>query len=498
MQSIKYRIISLSPLVFASNTGDPNMVATLDYIPGTYLRGMFANEYIKKKNLHNNAHKDNIFYEWFLLGNLKITNAYIIDGNKSYFPIPLSIQQEKGKDEIYDLLLQDENFDKQTKGIEGYGRFNSTIYRKTVKKHLNFHHARNRERGVSKEGLIFNYESINEGQTFEGYIIGDANDLKEFIKIIPDGIYYLGRSRNSQYGKVKFEIIDNKEPKEFSSEIQIEIESSTDKIVLTLLSDTIIYNEYGFSTTNISDLEKFIGCKVEKAFIKQTDEEGFISIWRLKTPSEVCFNAGSCFLFYTKDDDIKRLKELQKTGIGLRTHEGFGRFVIGLQKEEKGFSITSEEKPQVIKPKTNLPEDGKRLMKNIIRNILIRNQQHEAMKMAEDFRNLPPKSLLSKLETLVRDGKIEEFLKKNNIKKTARDNLEKCRDKNKTLFDHLKDPKIDIWSILNNRHDIRNLCDEISYKISDIESEYGNEIKKRYLTALLSTMRKIAKQKGGQ
>ncbi|MGC9046490.1 MAG: hypothetical protein ACP5JA_08755, partial [Thermodesulfovibrio sp.] len=62
MQAIRYSIKSLSPLLFASNTGDPNMVSTLDFIPGTHLRGMFANEYIKKRRLGENAHKDETFY----------------------------------------------------------------------------------------------------------------------------------------------------------------------------------------------------------------------------------------------------------------------------------------------------------------------------------------------------------------------------------------------------------------------------------------------------
>ncbi|MGC8938809.1 MAG: hypothetical protein ACP5KH_07500 [Thermodesulfovibrio sp.] len=107
MQAIKYCITTLSPLLLASNTGDPNMVSTLDYIPGTCLRGMFANEYIKKRKLGENAHKDETFYRRFLKGELKITNAYIIYGNYHYYPVPLSVQEDKNeKGNAYDLLLE--------------------------------------------------------------------------------------------------------------------------------------------------------------------------------------------------------------------------------------------------------------------------------------------------------------------------------------------------------------------------------------------------------
>jgi len=148
---------------------------------------MFANEYIKRKGLGVKAHEDDTFYNWFLKGELKFTNAYIVQKNDDkthiLFPIPLSIQREKGKEEkAYDLLLQDEEFDKQTVGISGYGKIDgNNLYKKEVKKSLNFHHARDREKGVSKEGYIFNYESIDENQTFEGYIIANDEVLKHFI-----------------------------------------------------------------------------------------------------------------------------------------------------------------------------------------------------------------------------------------------------------------------------------------------------------------------------
>jgi CRISPR-associated protein Csx10 len=141
------------------------MVATLDYIPGTHLRGMFANEYINRKGLGVKAHEDSTFYNWFLKGDLKFTNAYIVQKNNNeihgLFPIPLSIQREKGKEEeAYDLLLQDEESDKQTVPISGYGRIDKSnsdkkevLYKKEVKKSLNFHHARDREKAFQRRDI---------------------------------------------------------------------------------------------------------------------------------------------------------------------------------------------------------------------------------------------------------------------------------------------------------------------------------------------------------
>jgi CRISPR-associated protein Csx10 len=492
MHAIRYRITSLSPLLFASNTGDPNMVATLDYIPGTHLRGMFATEYIKRKDLGVAAHKDETFYNWFLKGELKFTNAYIvwekIDKTHRLLPIPLSIQREKGHEvTAYDLLFQEEEFDKQTTGISGYGNLEGSIlYKKGVKKSLNFHHARDREKGVSKEGQIFNYESINQGQTFEGFIIGQSDDLREFTSIISSGIYYLGRSRNNQYGKIRFEIV-SKEPEEFYSEINLKQESA-ENIVLTLLSDTIIYNEHGFSTTDTRELEKLLNCKITKSFIRQSEEEGFISVWKLKTPSEVCFKAGSCFLL--ENADIERLKELQKTGIGMRTHEGFGRFVIGWQGEDKPFNIkevTDEIKP--TKPHGALPESGKKLVEDIIKGQIKKQIQIKAINDAGEFKNLPTKSLLAKIEGAVKDGTLKTLL--DNLKKTAKDKLEHCRNEDTDLYEFLKSFSLNMEDEMRNMPEIKKICEEISYKP---EEKLKAELEKTYLLTFLSTMRKRINQ----
>lgn len=504
MYALRYHIISISPLLFTANTGDPNMVATLDYIPATSIKGMLAQQYIKKKGLNNSAHKDEKFYRWFLLGELKITNAYITvrKGDRFFrlLPVPQCFQKEKGEGAVgYNLFFQ-EDFPVKTVAVDGYGLFEDDSLTKTsVKKTLNFHHCRDRKKGVSKEGLIFNYESIKEGQVFEGFIIGDNVTLKEFIEIVNDGEYFLGRSKNNQYGKIKFEIV-SKQAEEFSSETAYHIPSSTDEILLVLTSDTIIYNENGFSTTDISEFEKTIGCKVKNAFIRQIDFECFSSIWRLKIPSETCFKAGSSFLLEIEGRDLERLLDLQKIGIGMRTHEGFGRFVIGLPSHEKIY-IKDEISHEPLRPKDDVPLDVRSLLTSIVKDQFMKHIQNEAIKAAEDFsrdpRRLPPKSLLAKLESLVRDGRLTEFLRPNNIKDIARNNLERCVNRQGiTLLHYLSTYTVDIERILNDRQDIRNLCKEINYEAGKIESDLRIELTGKFLMSFLSTMRKLAKLGG--
>lgn len=505
MKAIRYHIEALSPLLFTSNTGDPNMVSTLDYIPGTHLRGLFANEYIRKNNLKDKAEQDEKFCRWFLKGDVKFLNAYIATKGENgqdiqHYPIPISIQQEKHNEGIYhDLLLNEEQLP-DTKYEPGYCRLGEEyIYRLSVKKSLNFHHARDRERGASKKEGIFNYESIDDGQVFEGFIIGSEEDLKDLINTVPEGIYYLGRSRNNQYGKVRFQIL-NKEPEDFASVIKgLEIEPGD--AVLTLISDTIIYNENGFSVVDVREFEKAIGCKVKKAFIRATEEEGFISKWRLKTPQERCFKAGSCFKIEIKDEDIPRLKELQKKGIGEMTYAGFGRFVIGWQRKET-YQSEDNKKPEKTykKPSQEVPEHVKNLISEIILDNLISYQRKNAINKANEFnKNLPPASLLSKLEKNVMNGELQKLL--NDLKDTekkAKKNLTGCsnsKETKETLFDFLTNCKIEIKDAMNNISTLNNLCNEINYSHTQTTLDI---LKKQFLLTFLSTMRKKAKKDKGK
>lgn len=495
MQAIKYRITALSPLVFTSNTGDPNMVATLDYIPGTHLMGLFANEYIKRKNLQGMAEEDEKFYQWFLKGELKFLNAYITASNNHsidvLYPVPLSIQKEKHGDEAYyDLLLFDDE-EKQTKSLEGkYGKLTeNSIKIGTVKKSINFHHARERERGVAKKGIIFNYESIDEDQIFEGFILGSEASLKEFKEMFSEGIHYLGRSRSNQYGKIKFEII-TKEPFNFESEIK-DFTIEPGEVVLTLLSDTIIYNENGFSVTDVREFEKAIGCPVKKAFIRASEEEGFLSVWKLKTPLEVCFKAGSSFLIEVKEEDIARLKELQKNGIGRLTNLGFGRFVIGYQTEEE-ITESDKENKKPSKPKLPQPNSLRKILLSLTEDFILSWTQRLAIEKAEEFEYLPPKSLISKLQKAASEDALDKLL--SNLKNTAKNHLERCRTKDKTLLEFLSD-------FLNNSY--KDELDKIS-KTFNVEACLNEaqlsmdelpefKIKRAYLTTFLNTLRKTAK-----
>lgn len=473
MHSLAYRIILKSPLVLTTMSGDRNMIQTRKFIPGTVVLGILAERFIKKQESNFNsklAHQNEAFYNWFLLGKLKISNAYICSkdeyGNHVYYPSPFSLEKEKYGKTTYDFLFHKEV--DSTSGIDDFCFFSEgKIETKSVKVSINFHHARDPEKGSSKEGMIFNYESISSSQTFEGKLFGNKHDLKDLLSICGDKWdTIIGRSRTAEYGRVEFLIVDedvvleenqviwpeeDKEDKEDKEEDDDDDERSKPAkyISMTLLSNLILYNEYGYPTVEVDDLcnelKKFISnIIIKQSFVKVTEIENFVGIWQLKKPSETCFAAGSSFLLEVEQSEIniKQLTKIQQNGIGERTHEGFGRCVFGLQTKSKPFLEEESEKERnsyIVKPEENIPNIAREIISKIIKEDIFRKMELKAIEEQQYFHPLPPNALIAKLETIVKNcNNRTEFVEKiSNLRKIALEHLERCNSQKWNLLEFL-------------------------------------------------------------
>lgn len=351
MYQIHYKIRTLSPILLTRVTGDTNMVSTLDYIPGSVILGIFAKKYIDKKDLGRNAHEDQYFHRCFLNSSICFTNAYLSKSNGkdrfTFYPTPLSIQSSKEDEkEIFDLLITSK---KQTKYLGNYCEIiDDKINLASASRSINFHHSRkDRVKGHSDDGTIFNYESLDPLQEFSGWIIGEEEDLKIILELIGDKMKInIGRSKQIQYGKSELELLYDIPDTPISEVYTFNPDRLNNPFILTFWSPVLIYNKNGFPSTSITDLKKYLSSQLEvqlgdihvlQAFKKSEVVENFVSKWLLKKPSETCLKAGSCFKIRIEglNDNIKRsLAELQKTGFGERTGEGFGRFLVNMQQKD--------------------------------------------------------------------------------------------------------------------------------------------------------------------
>jgi len=508
MARIEFKISSLSPLVF-SEGGSLNTISTKSYIPGNIIRGMFASAYIQKKNLGKNAHMDNPFFQWFLKGSLCFENAYIGSTSNKNFPVPFSMQREKeNKGEIRDKLIDEDEINVPLQPIRGFGRFDSNgkgLNIREVRKTLNFHHQRDAKKGIAQKGKFFVYESIAPDQIFWGGINGDKNSLVSFREEFDTGnSYRIGRSRGNQYGKITLEFLDSLE-----KENKITIRNGC--LSLTFFSDVIIYDANGWATTDNLVLEQKLrervgqSLAINKAFVRTGEVENFISIWKLRRPTETCFLAGSCFLIsglISDRDTHSRLQDLSNTGLGERLEEGYGRIAFGIQRSPT-LHINGDEIHKPSKPK-NIPLGTKKILKILVEKALLQKVQNKALASIEQFDLLEiSSSLISKLEYVKKKHDRKEFIDYlNELRPQAKKKLEKCSDGRHNLLEFFHQ---DIGDVIISEDfysgQITDILEEVSPIQDSIRStDFQELIYETFVLTFLSTARnylKIASGRGG-
>lgn len=509
MPELHFLLHVKSPLLFPQAGGDPNSVSTSDYIPGTALLGAFAQRYIAQRKLGQKAHQDPDFKRLFLSQEVTFSPAYIAHKNKynvftAFYPTPLSIQARKNNEnDICDLLI--ETKDEAFKALGGYISI-SGGEKCMVHKQMLYHQVRPLQNSKSKpqdyqelryqeDPIPFTYESILPNQYFHGHIRGSQNDLESLQQLIPQGsVIRLGRSRQVHYGEVTIDWEPQFESANFGS---LEFDEG---IAMTLLSDTLIYNDLGMATVDLDALQGYLPQGVtlnpSKIFVRKRNQEQYVSIWQHRRPVEVSFQAGSCFwLNYSGNEDsiTDALQVLQTRGLGERLAEGFGQVALGWQTSEKDYRL---EAPGINResPKTPIPALTQTIVAVYYKQQCLQKTALLAMQNANELKRLPAKSLLGRLEQTLGNENMDAFRKiVKDLKPTATKQLEKCR-KDKTLLDLLQQ---DICNTPAWENPINNLKKPLQDKGVHFPELDVDALNKHYFMTLLARLRKL-KSEGGE
>lgn len=505
MYSLNYKLVAESELLISPGSDNPNFVHSSEFITGSTIKGYFANNYILKNNIQSEkAHENEGFYELFLSGNINFLNAYKdTKQNKRCFPTPLSIQKEKNTNKIHDLFFIDNNFNTQTKPLGGFSNINIDddkifITSININKKISFHHARDKKTGTSKKGVIFNYESLSAGQEFTGSIIGDKKNLEKISTFLNNVEYLrLGRSTTSEYSKVKITLDFDIQP--FETETEVETYIETEQTSMTFISPVIIYNNYGYSTTKITELENFLkdnlqepDLKITNAFIKQSEIKSYSSVYHMPRPTEKAFKEGSCFIISGYSDSDK-LIDLQKNGLGERKSEGYGRIVFGIQ---NNYDLIQNEDKKV-QQNSNIPDFSNRLSQKIIKKVYIDEIYEkvcsDALKSGQEFRGSKVNSVIKRLENAVlSDTKIlDEVNSIRNLKTKSRDRLTDIYNHNENLeeFIESKINKNNFEYYKKEINSLNTLDKYISFNDTE-EKDINHKINFLYWTTLLKSIRK--------
>lgn len=482
MKKLYYTITTLEPLIITKHSNDPNMYETLEFIRGTVIQGVFAQHYLR----NNRNIADTKFIRLIVTGDGIFANAYPWYKGKLFLPAPFSLVREKYKPEsVHNLLIK--KTDQQTKGISTLVSAESNqVLALTIPKNIRLHNEIDDKKRTTKEGVLFNYQSLPPGLVLKGYIaLRNDNDESDFKNIIAnESEIRMGRSATSEYGKVRFNWLKTetkKVPKKKPEERNADGSLVNGEIIMTLLSDSIAFNQFGFSSTNIDDLNSYLeNTKIVQAIFRKSRTEGFLNVWKLRKPSENVFAAGSSF----KLDKLPTNEEhLLDYGIGERTHEGFGQVSFA-------FHPNSGQKLQFIEPlkfgdEITLPASMPALVQEIVKSAYFERAKSEiigkALVDAKNTDRIPKNHLLGRLRGMAVDnGNFVGNLKL--LKDIAKKQLEKSHVNSQTLFDHLIDRTLHIEKICSLIHHVE------SFTI-DLE-KFKPELTRLYLEQYLKQLRR--------
>lgn len=424
MKQLQISITTKSPLVITAESSSQVLTESKNYISGTIVRGILAEAYRKAQNLGKKAHEDPTFKRLFL-GGVQFQGAYpVVAGHRSY-PLPQSLMKHKVKGNIIDILEpQGEPGYKVLKGL-GYVE-GKQIHIAKVDKKIHFHMSRSSESerfaGRSNGGGIYNYEAIEEGQTFEAVIVGEEEDLIHLIQDLElDGHTLkvrVGKAKRTSYGQCDIhfgDIIDCetgvteqwlKTLKEGKLVIRLDSPFISDTPISgwrrneedSLVQDFVKALQDAIPNQKLTLTKLFTGAEVIR---------NYVGVWQLHRPEALALVAGSVFTFDCSNDwsdtDMKALNDILMTGVGGRKEEGFGQIRPWVL--HQSFKIESDNKdPKVEVNITELSDDTKELMETIFATMdveAVRAQAYQDVKNHEHQLSKADNHAFARLENYV-------------------------------------------------------------------------------------------------
>jgi CRISPR-associated protein Csx10 len=448
VQALVFNIRALEPLLLRRpECGEEHSGKAWGFIPGSALRGFLCSRFIEQNRL-SDAAADPDCRRLFFSGEVCFLNAYPLSkAGTRCLPRPFSWFCEKDdldnpQAAIYDLVLpHDCHLANPKAPREEFCRVDfedETVELLDAGREIALHNTSS-ERMVKREGdNLFTYDALERDQSFGAAVIGMRQaDLDVVAALLGDG-GMLGGSLHAAYGRVVFEDL------QFSdhwAECETGGEQPETGLVITLLSDAIVRDAAGQTGGNPQSL---LGESPGAVFCHTRTVGGFNRKWGLPLPQETVLAAGSVFVYRFSEDLRQRIESLEKTGVGERRLDGFGRIALNWQNKEELRRVqnkTSASENLMLQKETA----GYRLAQVMVERMLRSGlEQHLArlvnsLEITGDITN----AQISRLRMVARKSwssgslkNIEEFL--NNIKQPARVQLEKAMVNNQVLLNWLQ------------------------------------------------------------
>lgn len=337
MASDLFEVEFLSNIVLLATSNTEGSSVDLDFIPGSNFLGMVAREYDKFEDS----------FAVFHSGKVRFGDATILQENRPTYKVPLSYFHQKldiGENKaIYNHhLLKDKESLGQLKQIR-----NGYITKENELVSIEYSYAQksayDSQKRKSKDSAMYGYNAINKGTKWQftlKYEDISGKDL-ERIKNNLIGEKRLGKSKSSQYGRVRISLSAN------SLEDITSQSSKNQEIYLYANSRLALVDENGNPTYDLKYLcEGLESATIDyaKTQIRTSTFTPYHGAMQTKTYERVCINKGSVIVLKSITD--KQLDEIKK-GVGVYLSEGFGDVLINpsfLSERELKLTPSQKEK----------------------------------------------------------------------------------------------------------------------------------------------------------
>jgi len=309
----------LSDVILNSVTATEGSHKSLDYIPGSTFLGIVAKNY---KNISNT-------YNMFHSGKVLFGDAHISKDKTRSLKRPASWFNEKGNDDlvyIHHYITDDmrQIFRSKVNPIQlkqirsGYFIDSDLI---PVEHNFAIKSAYNSDKRRSQDGQLFGYDALRVGTEWIFFV--DSEDrtlLQEVVKYIT-GEHNIGKSKTSQYGRVKIEEIEtyNETYKTFDNRVG--------NLILYFESCASFIDNSGNHTykPNVEDLGLITGeIDWEKSQILTRSFAPWNGIRRTRDADKICIDKGSVIVVKNGKINLEKIKH----GIGVYRNEGFGQIIV--------------------------------------------------------------------------------------------------------------------------------------------------------------------------
>ncbi|NUQ01876.1 MAG: hypothetical protein HUU35_18685 [Armatimonadetes bacterium] len=447
------------PVLVTAPGGDPQTSVTHRYLPGSQLRGIIIGAWLRQKKTFQADQEET--RRLFLDGRTRFLNAYPLVPTSATdaaqraraLPRPLGWHLPKGIEPVADKDINDLAVSRPESDrpwaiapapfvvADDLGQVILANPAVQVATHVQ----RDRDYGRSREGsgALYRTEALQPGQTFQAAILcddaGDAATITALLQATPTA--WIGGSRGSGYGRVGLQVTTE----DSWGEATPDSAPDDERQVVTLLSDAIVRDAWGQSSTDPATLREAIchrlGCQPEdlqwgKVYAGVGTAAGFNRAWGLPLPQEWCFRAGTT-LVVTAPQDLE-VTELLEQGIGERQAEGFGRVGWNLFTRARW---TVREVTVLAPQAPTLSDESQKAAAVIIRRVVQKRGEEQLIGQTnwatlKPGGKLPPGSQIQRLRTKIqeclaldpKDGtaKLKAYLKRLEDRSSTRGKLGRC------------------------------------------------------------------------